>query len=569
MARTGWIALLAVLVVAAVAVAANNAAVDVPSAQIAGKVADESGKPLRGALVSAVAPDGMHSVTVYSQPDGSFRLSGLTAGNYKVRARLLGRADAWQDVGHVHQAKEGVALALAPVSGLDLQMQRPGNDLLDLLHWENEADALNFKMMCTYCHQVGTVGFRTPEEPVDWEVMLTRMDGFQGLYKHTQEGLVDKLVGTYGRDEEKAWPAYTPPDPPAGDTLKAEVQEWRMGKENDAMIHDLELGDDGLVYTVNMTSDAIETLDPRTGERKIYSVPGGKDYESIDTPIKGPHSIEKAPDGSMWLTLALSGEMARFDTKTKEWKVVSGHESPRPRAGYPHTLRFDQQGILWYTDAALGVFRLDPSKYDAENNRYDIKYYKLPSADQVRGGGARGESRGVTPYGIDIAPDGVVWYAKLNGNRLGRIDPKLPDDHPEKIVEWEPPVHGPRRFHVAPDGKIWIPGWASGDLASFDPKTEAWKVYPLPKGPNSLPYALNIEPKTGHVWICGTGTDSMVRFDPKTEKFTEYPLPTRVTYTREVEFDDDGNIWVTNSNYPVRHIENAHGSVIKLTPIAM
>ncbi|HUP25702.1 MAG TPA: carboxypeptidase regulatory-like domain-containing protein [Thermoanaerobaculia bacterium] len=569
MARTGWIGLLAVLVVAAMAVAANNAAVDVPAVQISGMVTDDGGKPMRGAMVSAVAADGMHSVTVYSQPDGSFRLDGLAMGNYKVRARLLGRADAWQDVGQVHQAKDGVALALAPVSGLDLQMQRPGNELLDLLHWDNEADALNFKMMCAYCHQVGTVGFRSPEEPVDWEVMLTRMDGFQGLYKHTQEALVDKLVGTYGRDEEKKWPAFTAPEPPAGETLKAEVNEWLMGKENDAMIHDLELGRDGLVYIVDMTADALQTLDPRTGERKTYSVPGGKEYDSTDTPIKGPHSIEEAPDGSMWIPLSLSGEFARFDTKTKEWIVVPAHEAPRPRGGYPHTHRFDQKGILWYTDAALGVFRLDPATYDAEANRYDIKYYKLPSADQVRGGGARGESRGVTPYGLDIAPDGMVWYSKLNGQRIGRIDPNLPDDHPEKIVEWQPPVHGPRRFMIAPDGKLWIPGWASGDIASFDPKSEEWKVYPMPKGKNSLPYALGVEPKTGHVWICGTGTDSMVRFDPKTETFTEYPLPTRVTYTREVEFDDDGNVWVTNSNYPVRHVENSHGSIIKVTPIAM
>jgi streptogramin lyase len=569
MARTGWIGFLAVLLVAAMALAANNAAVDVSAVQITGKVTDEAGKPLQGVLVSAIAGDGTHTVTVYSQPDGTFRLAGLPMSDYKLRGRQIGRADATLDLGHLHTAKDGVALKLAPVTGMDLQMQRPANDLLDLLSWDNQEDALNFKMMCTYCHQVGTVGFRSPEEPVDWEVMLTRMDGFQGLYKHTQETLVDRLVGTYGREEEQKWPAYTPPEPPKGDVLKAEIQEWTMGKENDAMIHDLELGNDGLIYIVNMTSDALETLDPNTGEVKVYSVPGGKAYDSADTPIKGPHSVEMAPDGSMWVTLALSGEMGRFDTKTKEWRVVSGHEAPRPRAGYPHTLRFDQQGMLWYTDAALGVFRLDPSKYDEATNRYDVKFYKLPEANQVRGGGARGESRGVTPYGIDVAPDGVVWYAKLNGQRLGRIDPKLPDDHPEKIVEWQPPVHGPRRFMVAPDGLIWVPGWASGDIASFDPKTEQWKVYPLPQGPNSLPYALHVEPKTGMIWVCGTGTDSMVRFDPKTEKFTEYPLPTRVTYTREVEFDDQGNVWVTNSNYPPRHIENMHGSIIKLDPTAM
>jgi streptogramin lyase len=218
---------------------------------------------------------------------------------------------------------------------------------------------------------------------------------------------------------------------------------------------------------------------------------------------------------------------------------------------------------LWWTDAALGVFSLDPETWDGE--RWDVKAYKLPSADQVRGGGARGESRGVTPYGIDVAPNGHVFYTKLNGQRVGRIIPDLDDDDPDKIVEWKPPVHGPRRLHVAPDGIVWVPGWASGDFASFNEETEEWKVYELPHGPDALPYALNINPANGDVWITGTGTDSMVRFDPKTEEFVEYRMPTRVTYTREIEFDDEGNIWTSNSNGPTRHIENGYGAVLKIT----
>ena len=78
--------------------------------------------------------------------------------------------------------------------------------------------------------------------------------------------------------------------------------------------------------------------------------------------------------------------------------------------------------------------------------------------------GARGESRGITPYGLDVAPDGKIWYTKLNGQRVGRIDPKLADGDPEQIVEWKPPIHGPRRLHVAPNGVVWVPGFASGDI---------------------------------------------------------------------------------------------------------
>ena len=83
-------------------------------------------------------------------------------------------------------------------------------------------------------------------------------------------------------------------------------------------------------------------------------------------------------------------------------------------------------------------------------------------------------------------------------------------------------------------------------------------------GPTPSLTLLNIHPKTGDVWITGTGTDSMLRFDPKTEDFTEYRMPTRVTYTREIEFDAEGNVWTCNSNGPTRHIENRHGSVIRL-----
>lgn len=245
--------------------------------------------------------------------------------------------------------------------------------------------------------------------------------------------------------------------------------------------------------------------------------------------------------------------MAKFDVATKEFTQVSSFPKPAPRGAYPHTLRIDQKGIIWYTDAGAEVYSMHPETYD-------VTQYKLPSADQAVGSG-EGESRGRTPYGIDIAPDGTVWYSKLNGNRIGRIDPSVPGGN---VKEWNPPFRGPRRLHVAADGIVWVPGFGSGVLGRFDPKTEEWTVYPLPDADNQIPYALNIHPTTGEVWICGTGNDTMIRFNPKTEKFTHYPMPSRVTYTREIEFDDEGNVWTCNSNVPIRHSERGFGAVIKI-----
>jgi putative heme-binding domain-containing protein len=154
----------------------------------------------------------------------------------------------------------------------------------------------------------------------------------------------------------------------------------------------------------------------------------------------------------------------------------------------------------------------------------------------------------------------MIWYSKLNGNRIGRIDPTVEGG---AIKEWNPPFRGPRRLHVAPDGMVWVPGFGSGVFGKFDPYQEKWTVYALPDAENQIPYALNVDSK-GIVWICGTGNDTINRFDPKTETMVEFRLPMRVSYTREIEFDDEGNIWTSTSG-PARHMERGVGAVIRIS----
>ena len=321
-----------------------------------------------------------------------------------------------------------------------------------------------------------------------------------------------------------------------------------MGDLDNAMIHDMELGSDGLIYAVDMAKNGTWTLNPDTGERILYELPKG---------YRGPHSIERANNGDMWITLCSSGAMAKFDVKTKEYTVASSAEAPRPRGSYPHTLRInpaDPEGLVWYTDAgANAVFSMHPESME-------VTLYDLLAYDTAAGSG-RGETYGSAPYGIDFSPvDGTIWFSKLMGNRIGRIDPTVEGGD---IKEWEPPFIAPRRLHVAPNGIVWVPGFGSGVFASFGPKTEKWEVFDLPRSENQIPYALNID-KQGNVWICGTGNDTITMFDPITKDFTEYRMPTRVTYTRELEFDDDGNVWTSNSNAPIRHTERGRGSIIKL-----
>jgi len=71
----------------------------------------------------------------------------------------------------------------------------------------------------------------------------------------------------------------------------------------------------------------------------------------------GPHSLQVAPDGAVWITLALGNQLARFDPATEQWSTVA-----LAHGYYPHTLRFDARGRIWYTIAGsnhLGMW--DPA----------------------------------------------------------------------------------------------------------------------------------------------------------------------------------------------------------------
>jgi streptogramin lyase len=532
----------AALIVAILTIATTASAA---AKSLNGKVFGNDRKPLGGVMVSAFDEDHRKWVSVFSQENGAFSIDGLRDVEHQVRARLLGKLDEWHD--DVRPERDALSIKMQLATGPDLEEQRPANSGFAMLKFDSMRDKLNFKMMCSYCHQIGTIPFRTPEKPVDWETMLRRMDGFGGLYPHLQEKIIPQVINTYKDEAVEKWPAFVPPPPPSGTAANVRITAWEFGKQFESSFHDLELGPDGLAYVVNISKHYLGILDTKTGKQEQFKMPRGS---------WAPHSIEPDLEGHMWMTLCASGQMAKFDVNSKKIGVWSSAEAPAKRGSYPHTLRVnpkDPEGLVWYTDAGRNsVFSMHPkTKF--------VKEYRLLSEGQAIGAG-KGESRGITPYGLDFSPvDGMIWYSKLNGNRIGRIDPNAPDG---AIKEWNPPFRGPRRLHVAQDGIVWVPGFGSGVLGKFDPASEKWTTYALPDAENQIPYALNIDPK-GYVWICGTGNDTVNRFDPKTERLVEIRLPMRVSYTREIEFDEEGNAWTSTSG-PSRHMERALGQVIKI-----
>jgi streptogramin lyase len=563
------------------------------AAEFRGRVSAPDGSPVVGARVSFAHGDPLHEVTVYSAADGSFRTPELKGrGPWSLRVRRIG----WRDLEEKQVENGPLDLVLkretdpASVAG-----QLPANRWygLVLAKLDDPAQREELVRQCTFCHQQGNWSTRMLRPAEQWDKVLSLMGRMgAGLSPELREQIPTLFNETY--DPETAVPILTAnmhePDfapPPSAEARRAVIEEWQVGHRA-SMQHDIVVHPDGRIYSVDMTQDMLYRLDPHVPGGAIDTWPlpetdlplggvfGGRNTPALPNANArlGPHSIQVAPDGSLYMTLALGNKLGRFDPTTEAWTLIDVAEG-----FYPHTLRFDRRGRIWYTLAAsnhLGM--LDPETGEQRHVRLPARNWKqglalrmLPFFLWLNRNFDLGEvsaGEGMTapvPYGVDIAPDGGVWLSQLNEHRIGRIDPDTLE-----LEMIDTPFTGPRRLRFDSQGRLWIPGFSAGLVSRFDPATREFRSWQIPIEPlgSETPYALHVNHETDDVWICGTNSDTLIRFRPATQAFTIYPLPTRVTYTREIDFDAQGRVWTSNSNVPTWQIENGFPRLIRLDPNA-
>jgi streptogramin lyase len=558
----------------------------------AGVVRDASGAPIAGAMVSFLRGDPLKVTTVFTSDAGEFSADGVVpAADWIVRVRRIGYRDFRDAVA------PGAPLAFTLEAETDpaaAAAQLPANQWFALLleRIDSEAHREEFVRQCTYCHQQGSAATRVPREDWQWEKVLALMGRLGATLSPELRARVPDLFRT-AYDPKTAvprltallgTPAFAPPPPQ--EVRAAVIDEWELGIRA-SMQHDLAVHPDGRVYSVDMLQDKLYRLDPASGEVRAFQlpedgVPLGGVMAGEDGPVipnssahQGPHSLQMGPDGSVWITLALGNRIARFDPKTEQFELHVLDEG-----FYPHTLRIDERGRVWFTIAVSNhVGMYDPAarkmtivRVPAASWGQAVTLWALPylvavanwlDVDLASLASEGGAGAAPVPYGIDVAPDGGVWFSQLNQHRLGRIDPDT-----LAIEMIDTPFTAPRRLRFDSKGQLWIPGFSSNLVARFDPEKKQFTEYRLPIEPagTETPYALHVDRRSDTVWICGTNSDSLIRFEPRSEKFTVYPLPTRVTYTREIDFDAQGRVWTSNSNVPTWQIENGYPRVLRLDP---
>ncbi len=140
-------------------------------------------------------------------------------------------------------------------------------------------------------------------------------------------------------------------------------------------------------------------------------------------------------DGHIFITPSAQRRLVEFDPATKAFTL---HEMDE--GFYPHTIRVDQKDRVWFTVALSNQVAM----FDRTTQRFTM--YDLPTRGfrewlNVRLIGVifklmswgvplanwlpvdRQATGTPLPYGIDITPDGKVWFARLHTDEIGSIDP--------------------------------------------------------------------------------------------------------------------------------------------------
>lgn len=514
---------------------------------ITGEV-DLDGKPARGAMVTAFTPDTSVAQTVFTDARGYYRLETELTGKLRLRARAALAADSVMSI-DMSSAKGAITQRFdlkKLVTAKEISDSLPASLHFARLHFSTQAEREQFQTDCTPCHQIGNVSTRRPRPLEEWKAMMPAMLAYADYTTqyHANE---------YAAALENAFNAtpISPPEHMAVDegALTAKITEWKL--PHSLFPHDTDYYPaDGKFYTVDLFDDKIWVTDPKSNITNIIPIPdlgipiggsfAGRDGVPTWVPHvrHGNHSLQISPkDGLYYLTESVGGRIAVFDPLKNTYKAfeIGGN------ALWPHTLRFDSKGIVWFTlNLTNQIGRFDPSTGKSTLIELpNTPYHKDDPTDQ----------RIPAPYGIDINPlDDSVWYTKVWASKIGRVDNKT-----LQVQEWEPPVKAPKKARFDSTGGFWMPGFGDGKIARLDTKTMKSEVFEIPTlgpGATEAPYALAVNRRNQDVWVSANQSDRMFRFIPATKTWTAYPMPTKEVYLREIVITPDGRACSPSSPQP-------------------
>ncbi len=564
------------------------------------KVKSEMGQPLSGVMVTQslanpapadTSDDGYQQpntprfaapdITGFTDSKGSITLPDREGVKYRLRKMKYVDQEIVAKTGE----KKFQAVMNIETDIFKLADQKPANVWLGALDVGTPEDKIIFKMQCGFCHQQGNAFTRADRSEEDWKVVISRMIGYGSrLSSDLQEKLPKVLFENYKKLTEN--PKLLGESAPWSEKLSGTtITEWPIG-DSMSQTHDMLIAKSKLLYVCDNIQDRIYEINTITNMVAVYKIPhrdgeenGGlisgrlREFPRHDSTSNAHSMAESRVDGHIFITPSAQRRLVEFDPQTKKFTLHEMEEG-----FYPHTIRVDAKDNVWFTMALSNQV----AKFDRSTKKFTM--YDLPARSfkekiitknigfifKLIGWGIplnkwlkidRVSTGAPLLYGIDITPDGMVWFARLHTKDIGNLDPAT-----GKITMIPTPFWGPRRIRTDAEGNLWIVSFGESLLARYNPKTAKFSMFDLPVKPkgSETPYALNVDKKRNVVWVNGNQSDALYGFDIKTETWKFIPYPKRTTFTRDVEIDEDGTLYTSNSNFPSWHVEGEQPTLIQI-----
>jgi streptogramin lyase len=513
---------------------------------IRGKVTDERGRPVRGAIIKAAA--GGKAISRYTQNDGRYEII-VPSGTYDISVSAYGYRSKHQSKDDSQSTETDFILSpgldVMRLSGADLETLLPDNRVTRLIEQE-----------CIACHNLSNVIKRRGNSAEDWRSFLPVM---AGRYKTDEapmwssgvfDALTNGLEKYFGPDA-----AYVGSDaaPPTAEqiqhaeisdaALSATFREYRIAGDKQVMSHSMAIDPSGT--TAWFTEGNVNKI----GRFNVQQ----ETFQSYDIPAPGsaPHTPVVGPDGIVWTALAGHSalKLVSVDPETGRVKAY-----PWPEQKYSaHTPAVGSEGNLWLSNLAPGeVWSFDP-----KTGKYRVFKFPVPKAYPAASTGALELTFGppaaldrfsglptadvnAWPYHIAEDSKGTLWFGSLF---LGTVTSLDLATGKSRVYQ---PEGAPSTRGIAVDAQdnIWFSNFHGHRLGRIDAKTRQIKQYKLPAR-NATGYGIVYERRTGYLWIADMNGNNITRFDPKTEQFVEYPIPTHQAVPRFISVDSDGRVWFT------------------------
>jgi streptogramin lyase len=277
-----------------------------------------------------------------------------------------------------------------------------------------------------------------------------------------------------------------------------------------------------------------------TNAEWMTSMPGTEDQKAFLLNCVGCHTLERVVrsthDVNEWMQVIYRmANYAQVSQPIKPQKRMDPEWAPKPE-----TFRKSAEFLASINLSDSSKWEYPLKTFDRPTGKMLITEYDLPRPT-------------IEPHDVILDGKGQVWYTNFGEMYLGKLDQKTGATSEIPLKEFKPgfPV-GTLDIGIDRGGDFWIGMMFQGAIAKFDPRTEQFTYYPMPKDQDNNVTQLNMlgleHQVDGKVWTNNAGNQEVYRIDLATGKYETWaPMKQIATPGNHTIYgiasDSKNNLW--------------------------